>query len=80
MANNVDKLPAFEETVSELEKIVQRLESGGLSLDEALSEFEQGVKLSRQGQQQLQQAEQRVQILLQESADAELSEFGTEEA
>ena len=41
-----------------------RLESGELPLEDALNEFERGVQLARQGQQKLQQAEQRVQILL----------------
>lgn len=46
-----------------------RLESGELPLEDALNEFERGVQLARQGQQKLQQAEQRVQILLNASAD-----------
>lgn len=46
----------FEQSLSELEVIVQRLESGQLPLEDALNEFEKGVTLARQGQQQLQQA------------------------
>ncbi|QIQ20957.1 exodeoxyribonuclease VII small subunit [Zophobihabitans entericus] len=79
MAKKAAKVPSFEETLGELESIVGRLESGGLSLDEALSEFEQGIKLARQGQQQLQHAEQRVQILLNENAEAELASFDDED-
>lgn len=67
--------PSFEETLSALTAVVNHLESGELSLDAALNEFETGVKLVRQGQQQLQQAQQRVQILLNESAEGELAEF-----
>ncbi len=53
-----------------------RLESGELPLEDALIEFERGVQLARQGQQKLQQAEQRVQMLLNESAeDAPLVPF-----
>lgn len=53
---------SFETALGELEQIVNRLESGDLPLEEALSEFERGVQLARQGQSQLQKAEQRVQI------------------
>lgn len=53
-----------------------RLESGELPLEDALSEFERGVQLARQGQQKLQQAEQRVQMLSNDSAeDAPLVPF-----
>ena len=69
-------LPAsFETALQELEQIVSRLESGALPLEEALNEFERGVQLARQGQVKLQQAEQRVQILLSENEDAPLSPF-----
>ncbi|SEQ74721.1 Exodeoxyribonuclease VII small subunit [Rosenbergiella nectarea] len=69
---------SFEQSLSELEAIVQRLESGQLPLEDALNEFEKGVILARQGQQQLQQAEQRVQILLAQDEHAELSTFAPE--
>jgi exodeoxyribonuclease VII small subunit len=70
------EVPAsFETALVELEQIVTRLESGDLALEEALNEFERGVKLSRQGQVKLQQAEQRVQILLNDSEDAPLKPF-----
>lgn len=75
MAKKQDKEPSFEETLKKLEVIVAQLEGGDLPLDEALNEFEKGVKLARSGQKQLQQAEQRIQILLAENSDAELSEF-----
>lgn len=66
---------SFEAALTELENVVTRLESGELPLEEALNEFERGVQLARKGQQQLQQAEQRVQILLSDSIDAELTQF-----
>ena len=70
------EVPAsFETALVELEQIVTRLESGDLALEEALNEFERGVKLARQGQVKLQQAEQRVQILLNDSEDAPLKPF-----
>lgn len=66
---------SFEETLKQLEAIVTQLENGDLPLDEALSEFEKGIKLARSGQKQLNEAEQRIQILLSENSDAQLSEF-----
>ena len=69
---------SFEQSLSELEAIVQRLESGQLPLEDALNEFEKGVTLARQGQQQLKQAEQRVKILLSQDEHAELSTFTPE--
>ncbi|WP_323834970.1 exodeoxyribonuclease VII small subunit [Photorhabdus africana] len=65
----------FESSLKELEQIVARLESGELALEEALIEFERGIQLARRGQQTLQQAEQRVQILLNDDAQSPLSHF-----
>lgn len=65
----------FESTLKELEEIVSRLESGELPLEEALGEFETAVKLVQQGQERLQKAEQRIQILLQKDEHAPLSDY-----
>lgn len=54
----------FENQLQQLETIVEQLESGELPLDEALKVFEKGVKLSRQCQQLLADAEQKVTILM----------------
>ena len=75
MAKKNDAPASFETALTELEQIVTRLESGDLPLEEALSEFERGVQLARQGQTKLQQAEQRVQILLSEQDEAPLNPF-----
>lgn len=66
---------SFETSLQQLEQIVTRLESGNLPLEEALNEFEHGVQLARISQKKLQQAEQRVQILLNDDQDAELTTF-----
>lgn len=68
-SDSTEQSVSFENSLSELENIVTRLESGELPLEDALNEFERGVQLARQGQHKLQQAEQRVQILLNDSAD-----------
>lgn len=57
--------------MTELASLVEDLEVGNLSLDDALKAFEKGVGLTRQCQDALQQAEQRVQILLDSSVDHE---------
>jgi exodeoxyribonuclease VII small subunit len=54
----------FEKSLARLEEVVKRLESAELSLDDAMKLFEEGVKLSRDCQKQLEEAEGRVEILL----------------
>ncbi|MCC6077528.1 exodeoxyribonuclease VII small subunit [Pseudomonas sp. GCM10022188] len=56
--------PDFEQSLSELQTLVERLESGELSLEDSLAAFEQGIRLTRECQGALSQAEQKVQILL----------------
>ena len=55
---------SFEESLSELETIVQNLEQGELSLEESMSLFERGLTLSQLSQHKLQDAEQKIQILM----------------
>lgn len=59
-----DTSPSFEAALEELESLVERMESGSLSLDESLAAFERGIRLTRQCQQSLSAAEQRVRVLL----------------
>ena len=54
----------FERALAELESQVQRLEGGDLPLEDALKAFEEGVRLTRQCQQSLDAAEEKVQLLL----------------
>ena len=54
----------FEKALADLENIVQRLDENDLSLDEALSLFEEGIKLSRFCSQKLDSVEDKVEILL----------------
>ena len=62
-----ESLPDFEKSLAELEQIVSQMESGELSLDESLKQFERGVALARSCQTALQAAEQKVEILLKKS-------------
>jgi exodeoxyribonuclease VII small subunit len=54
----------FEQQLETLEALVESLEDGGLSLEDSLTSFEQGIKLARDCQQALKQAEQKVELLM----------------
>ena len=55
---------SFEKSLAELETIVEKMEEGGLSLNESLSLFEKGVKLARFLREELDKAEKKIAILL----------------
>ena len=55
---------SIEARLRELETILEELESGDLELDQALKKFEQGVKLSRECQKTLEDAEMKIKILM----------------
>ena len=69
------KSPDFEKALAELEALVERLERGDLPLDEALKTFERGVALTRHCQASLQAAQQKVEILLKRSGQAQIAPF-----
>lgn len=54
----------FEKRLARLEDIVEKMETGELALEESLKLFEEGVKLSRECNTQLSEAEQKVKLLL----------------
>jgi exodeoxyribonuclease VII small subunit len=54
----------LEKSLADLEAIVEQLESGEMPLEKSLKEFERGVRLSRECQGALKDAEQRVQVLM----------------
>lgn len=55
---------SFEKALADLENIVEKLEKGGLTLNESLALFEKGVKLARFLREELGKAEKKVEILL----------------
>lgn len=59
--------PDFEQSLKELEEIVERMERGDASLEESLQQFERGIALTRACQQALKAAEQKVDILIEEN-------------
>lgn len=58
---------SFEASLAALEKIVRELERGDLPLEESLRLFESGVKLSRECQERLSQAERRIEVLMRDA-------------
>jgi exodeoxyribonuclease VII small subunit len=62
--DSADQTPDFEQSLSELEALVQKLEQGDVPLEEALKTFERGVALTRQCQTALRTAQQKVEVLL----------------
>ncbi|TVZ40137.1 exodeoxyribonuclease VII small subunit [Alteromonadaceae bacterium 2753L.S.0a.02] len=67
----------FEASLEHLEELIEQLESGELSLEESLKTFEQGIKLTRQCQQALKAAEQKVAVLMKQD-DGEMTETSFE--
>jgi exodeoxyribonuclease VII small subunit len=64
MSPNKKNQKSIESRLTELETILEELESGDLELDQALKKFEQGVKLSRECQKTLEDAEIKIKILM----------------
>lgn len=69
---------SFEAALTDLEQLVLRMESGELSLEDSLQAFEQGVALTRQCQEALAKAEQRVNVLLEKNGESIAQPFNDE--
>lgn len=65
----------FEETLAELEALVEKMEDGELSLEESLQHFERGIALAGACREALAKAEQKVRILLEKEGKAALEPF-----
>ena len=72
---NADKPPEFEQSLSELEALVAKLEQGDVPLEEALKTFERGVALTRQCQTALRNAQQKVEVLLTRNGTETIESF-----
>jgi len=68
----------FEKTFTELEDLVKKMERGDLSLEESLEYFERGMLLTKNCQQALNKAEQKVRILLEKSNKNNLESFDSD--
>ena len=69
------KSPNFEKSLEELESLVESLESGELSLEDSLKTFEKGIQLTQSCQTALQEAEQKVQVLLEKDGELAAKAF-----
>jgi exodeoxyribonuclease VII small subunit len=67
MSNGQEQGRTFEASLEALEQIVRQLEDGDLPLEKSLELFEQGIRLSRECQERLSQAERRIEILLRDN-------------
>ena len=69
----------FEDSLSKLERLVEQMEDGEFSLEESLKAFEEGIKLTRECQQALKKAEQKVQMLIQKNGELGSIPFDAED-
>ena len=70
---------SFEENIDDLEKIVSQLENGDLNLDDSVSKFEEGIKISKECNKILEDAEKKITILLNKDGEIKEENFTTEE-
>ena len=70
---------SFEEQMENLEKIVAELENGNLNLDESVNKFEEGIKISKECNKILEDAEKKITILLQKDGEVKEENFISEE-
>ncbi|HJL62429.1 MAG TPA: exodeoxyribonuclease VII small subunit [Pseudomonadales bacterium] len=68
----------FEESLAKLEGLVEKMESGDLTLEDSLKTFEEGIKLTRECQEALKQAEQKVNLLIEKNDQIESRAFDEE--
>lgn len=75
----MSKKISFEETMDKLEEIATELEKGNLNLEESVSKFEEGMKLSKECSALLENAEKRITILLKDGEEIKEESFIQEE-
>ncbi len=68
----------FETALTELEALVETMEHGELPLEDALKQFERGIHLTRTCQKALKNAEQKVEVLLEQNGEESLTSFEPE--
>ncbi len=68
--NTAEKVVSFEQSLEQLQNVVRQLEGGALSLEDSLKAFEQGVRMTRDCQKLLSDAEQKIELLSQSGMQA----------
>jgi len=74
------KRRSFEDAIERLEKIVQEMESGSLSLEDMITRFEEGQKLVGQCSKRLNEVERRIEVLMKKDDETQTAPFPPEEA
>lgn len=72
---NMENEKSFEEMIIELEDIVKSLEKDNLNLDESINKFENGMKLAKDCNKKIEEAEKRITILMNENGDLKEENF-----
>ncbi|MGP8330811.1 MAG: exodeoxyribonuclease VII small subunit [Methanosarcinaceae archaeon] len=75
MAKRKEKYVTFEQSLEELETLVEKLEHGQLTLDESLGTFENGMELARVCTQKLTRAERKIEQLIKENGELKTEPF-----
>lgn len=73
------KLPTLESSLTEIAALIEQMEQGDITLEQSLTQFERGVTLIKHAQKILQDAEQKVQILMQNNNHPELDSYENKE-
>lgn len=79
MAKPTTKLVDFEKSLAELESLIEKMEAGDTSLEQSLQLFEQGISLTKNCQSALEQAEQKVQQLIEKNGLQQTLPFETDD-
>jgi len=79
MATKTPKIKDFETSLNELETLVNQMESGDLALEQSLKTFEKGIKLANSCQMALDQASQKVTLLIEENGLQKTIPFAAED-
>lgn len=75
MSTHKTKLPSLETALTEINTIVEQMEQGGQTLEQSLASFERGTILIKHCQKILQEAEQKVQILINQAGEEKLNSY-----
>ena len=78
MAEKKSRVADFEKSLTELEALVEKMESGDLPLEASMKQFERGIALARACQQQLKQAELKIQKLVKKDGGERLEDLAGE--
>ena len=76
MTKTPTQLPTLEKSLTEISQLIDKMEHSELTLDQSLSNFERGITLIKHCQKVLEEAEQKVQILIQTNQQEKLAAYG----